>query len=394
MSLIDSPKPLTTHLDTLHLDRASAVPLYKQLLNGINSHIASGLWVAGTQLPTEAEFASALDISRVTVRQAFQIAADEGIVVRVPGKGTFVASVERTKRRQGFIGYVVPHLSHSFNVQIMLGAESVFKAAGYQMIFCNSEADLEEENHLLLNLEQEGMAGYAIQPLFGGGRERVLRTLIAKKYPIVLIDRFTADLETDSVTSDHFGGGHSLVRHLIAEGYRQIVYLARPPLDLSSIAERYQAYQHAMHEAELTPLPPFLVGSLTELGYIQNLAAFTAREAATIQTISDYLRSPQRPEAIVAMNDLHALLTLTAAQQVGLRVPDDLAVVGFDDLDFAPTLTPPLTTVAQQPFVLGAEAATLLLSKVNGTSSSSLVNRLRVPTQLVIRSSSRTLPHR
>src|SRR5712664_1792662 len=115
---------------------------------------------------------TAFDISRVTVRQAFTALAEAGQIVRVSGKGTFIAAAEYGKRSQGYIGNVVPHPSHSFNVKILLGAESVFKAAGYQMIFCSTYADLDQENRLLENLEQEGMAGYAIQPLVGGNRHR------------------------------------------------------------------------------------------------------------------------------------------------------------------------------------------------------------------------------
>src|SRR5258705_8919318 len=118
-------------LQRIHLDRTSAVPLYKQLLNEVLSQIASGVWLPGAQLPTEAEFMAAFRISRVTVRQAFTALSEAGQIVRVSGKGTFITVKEPAKRSQGYIGYVVPHLSHSFNVQILLGAESVFKAAGH-----------------------------------------------------------------------------------------------------------------------------------------------------------------------------------------------------------------------------------------------------------------------
>src|SRR5512141_2842187 len=92
-------------------------------------------------------------------------------------------------RPDGFIGYVVPHLSSSFNVQILLGVESILKAKGYHLIFCNSEGDLTKENQLLQNLETNQMAGYIVQPVYAESGDRNLLHLASKGDRIVLIDR-------------------------------------------------------------------------------------------------------------------------------------------------------------------------------------------------------------
>src|SRR5512142_1895595 len=100
--------------------------------------------------------------------------------------------------------------------------------------------------------------------------------------------------------------------------------------------------------------------------------------------IVDLLRRPARPEAIVAMNDLVAMLVIEAAEQVGLCIPDDLAVVGFDNLDCA--VTNNLTTVAQRPYEIGSEAARLLLDRIHGNKD--VNKKIQLPTQLIIRDSS------
>lgn len=369
---------------TVQLQKDSPIPLYRQLLNEIRERIASGEWPVGTRLPTEDELVAQLDVSRVTVRQALQAAVAEGLLVRVPAKGTYVAETKRPLRSRGFVGYVIPHLSHSFNVQSVLGAESVLKEEGYQLIFCNSEADAHKEDHLLERLELDGTVGYIIHPLHAERKDRAIYRLVAEGKPVVLVDRYLPDLPTDTVMSDHFSGGYAVVRHLIEQGYTDILYLARHPLELSSIAERWRGYQAAMAEAGLTPRPPLLVGGPVELGYIQSQRAFTLQENATIQAIAEFLCGPERPQAIVAMNDIYALLTLEAARQVGLRIPEDFALVGFDDLDFAEHFN--LTTVAQQPFAMGVEAARLLLARMRGERS--VVGQVRLPTQLIVRSSS------
>jgi len=362
--------------------RDSPIPLYQQLLNDIRARIASGEWQPGTRLPTEAELASELSVSRVTIRQALSAAVDANLVIRIPGKGTYVAQVANTPLSQGFVGYVVPHLSSSFNVQTLLGVENVIKTAGYQLIFCNSEGDLAEEDRLLTRLESEGMAGYVMQPIYSENKDRSLFRLVAKGSPLVLIDRDIPGAQADVVTSDHFEGGHAVVRHLIDQGFTDIRYLARQPLDLTSIAERYRAYQAAMLKAGLKAPPAFVVGGPTELGYRNSL---DIPESSELDSIVKFLQGPERPQAIVAMNDLYALLVLQAAEQVGLSVPEDLAVVGFDDLDFAATLNPPLTTVAQQAYQLGMEAARLLLAWIDGERGP--VRQIRLPTRLVVRES-------
>lgn len=370
----------------MNLLRDSPIPLYQQLLNEIRARIAAGEWKAGDRLPTEAEIAAELGVSRVTVRQALGAAVNAGLVVRMPGKGTYVAETGTAAPSQAFIGYVAPHLSSSFNVQTLLGVESALRSEGFQLIFCNSEADRDEEDRLVSRLENEGMLGYVVQPVHAERDDRALARLVERGQPVVMIDRELPGVQADAVTSDHFEGGYAVVRHLIDQGYTDIVYLARHPLSMTSIAERHRAYQAAMTEAGLTPKPALMVGGPTEIGYLEWRNALTLPESPELNAIAQFLRSPERPQAIVAMNDLYALLTLTAAEQVGLGVPDDLAVVGFDDLDFAAVLNPSLTTVAQQPYQLGIEAARLLVARIRGEVG--VPKRIRLPTRLVVRGSS------
>jgi DNA-binding LacI/PurR family transcriptional regulator len=244
----------TVEKTKIKINKNAPIPMYQQILNEIHASIASGEWPAGTQLPTEAELEMELQVSRVTIRQALSAAVEEGLVVRLPGKGTFVSETETsttTQRSEGFIGYVVPHLSSSFNVQILLGVESVLKEKGYHLIFCNSEGDFSKENQLLQNLESTRMSGYIIQPVYAEANDRSLIHLAAKDARIVLIDRNIPGIQVDVVMSNHFEGGQQVVRHLIDQGYREIVYLAHEPIQLPSIAERYRGYQTAITDDRL-----------------------------------------------------------------------------------------------------------------------------------------------
>jgi DNA-binding LacI/PurR family transcriptional regulator len=372
----------------MRLFRDSPVPLYQQLLKEVRSRIVTGEWAVGSRLPNELDLASELGVSRMTVRQALSAAVDAGLLVRMRGKGTFVAHGVEQAEMRGFVGHVVPFLSHSFDTRMLLGVESVLKVEGYRLVFSNSEGDIHAEQQMLQQLEAEGMLGCIVEPV--DGQDDVLTQWVTRRYPVVLLDRSPEGLQADLVASDHFRGGYTIVQHLIDQGLTDIVYLAADPLHLSSITERRAGYLSAMANAGLHAREPFVIEGICERGQFADITSFIQEEAAAVERIADWLRSPERPEAIVAANDLFALLVLAAAQRSGLRVPDDIAVTGFDDVDFAATCEPPLTTVAQPAFQLGVEAARLLLRRLAG--SGGPAQQLRLPTKLVIRQSSRRAP--
>jgi LacI family transcriptional regulator len=228
------------------------------------------------------------------------------------------------------------------------------------------------------------MAGYILQPVFTRASDRALYQIVSHGARVVLIDRNIPGIRADAVMSDHYEGGRQVVRHLIDQGYQNIVYLAREPVQLQSIAERLRGYQNAMTESGLLPRAPFIVGGPIELGYVQDQKASTLHEKLVVEKITNFLCSPERPEAIVAMNDLVAMLVFEAAEQAGLKIPNDLSIVGFDDLDCACNMD--LTTMAQRPFEIGSEAARLLLGRIRGNNEPA--KQVLLPTQLVIRGSS------
>jgi GntR family transcriptional regulator of arabinose operon len=368
----------------LHLEKNSSIPLYKQILNILRARIASGECGAGMRLPTEDELSSELGVSRVTIRQALSAAVEEGWLVRTAGKGTFVAENTPQAIKRGSISYIVPHLSSSFIVQTLLGVESALKTQGYSLIFGNSENSQATENELLQRMDGEDIVGHIIWPVMAEGGERWLQRLIGQSKPVVLVDRSIPQGDCDVVMGDHFAGGQMAVAHLIEQGYTHIIYLAHPILELASIATRYRAYQEAMRAAGLTPAPAAIVGQRQELGYTRSPDNFVANESADVAEIIHLLRSPQRPQAIVAMNDLLALLVIEAAAQCGLQIPDDLALVGFDDLDYAQSMQ--LTTIAQDAYQIGVEAANLMLRRIQGESGAP--QQVVVPVRLIQRASS------
>lgn len=312
----------------------------------------------------------------------------------MPGKGTFVASLPRGKSNNHLLGYITFDFLSDFQRQLLSGAESAAKIKGYRILFSHSNRVTAEENRLLDQLLEDKVAGILIWPSLADDHSRRLFQLSAQgSIPIVLLDRTLPGLSRcDYVTSDNYGGAYAAVRHLIELGHERIVFLSRPILQLQPIRERLRGYRQALQEAGLPVEEPWLVGTADqEMGTRYALRGYNMAEGEEIERITTYLKNPQRPTAIFAMNDLMALQVLKAAGGIGLRIPDDLSLVGFDDIDIAAHLEAPLTTVAQDTFSLGRRAAEILIERVEGYNGPPRQEIL--PTQLRVRDSTALPAH-
>lgn len=371
----------------LTIDHYSTIPLHVQLFDQLRYHIQSGHWAPGSRILSETELQRQLKISRSTIRQALNNAEAAGLIKRVPGRGTFVARTAPGNDVQRLIGYVtVDFLSNHFQYELLIGAEQAAKAKGYRIVFSTSNNDLAEEDRLLDHLIQDKVAGLLIWPVLPNSMARRLVHIAQQKIiPVTLMDRTLPGLACDCVTSNNYEGAYQATDHLIKLGHQRVVFLSRPILQLSTVAERLRGYQDAMYHSGLTPPDPWLVGIDEEMHSNYAFSAYTGGQGTEIKQIREYLRHPTRPTAIFAMNDLIALQVLKAASQEHIRVPHDLMLVGFDNMDITAHLEVPLTTVTQDCFTLGQRAAEFLIERIEGYGGPP--RQEVVPTQLEIRAS-------
>ncbi len=195
--------------------------------------------------------------------------------------------------------------------------------------------------------------------------------------PVVAVDPHTGPEGTPTVDSDNTTGAREAVEHLIDLGHRRIAHLGGRA-DLESARLRELGYRQALEGAGIAVDPLLIkVG-----GYRPDLAD------APVRTLLDPTRA-DRPTAVFAANDLSAIHVLEVAQELGLRVPEDLSVVGFDNIPESWSSTPPLTTVAQPMHRMGAEALLMVLDLLDGTARE---RHLRLPTSLVVRASTAPPP--
>jgi DNA-binding LacI/PurR family transcriptional regulator len=360
--------------------RGEADAMYAQLVTYFRDRILDGSFGAGTRLPPELEIAREHHISRGTVRQAFTILVNEGLLERTPGRGTFVREMPPAATAQGRsilkrVGLVLSQPVLQLSMDILLGVQQAAKSRGYEVSLTYAEESREEQARDIAWLKANEVAGIILFPVHNATADDDLRQLQNDSLPVVLIDRYIPDLNLDYVASDNLGGGYRATEHLIILGHSRIgfAYSDTTGLQTTSVRDRWLGYRKALQEYGL-PYDNQLV-----------FADLPLPLPASPNAYDDLVRLEGRPGAIFAVNDTVALGLLQAAQRQGVRVPEDLALVGFDDLSFAPYLTPPLTTVAQPRVEIGIRATNLLINRIEGQVGP--YQHIELPANLIVRAS-------
>jgi DNA-binding LacI/PurR family transcriptional regulator len=302
---------------------------------------------------------------------------------RVP-EFTFTSAPKPEIHIAGLIGMLLPAPVRARFPDLITGAEQVVSQEGYSLALGGSDDDRSLEAVQLQRILDRGATGLIVYAVDGPLEVPMLRQLFDRGFPLVLIDRYFPDLAVDSVTMDNIGGSFLAVQHLIDQGYRHIGYIGTDNLRTSSIVERLAGYRWAL---DASGLPVEADEICTALHTTPWPAPDVAIERHNQSALRAYLDRAERPSAVFACNDFVAFQVVQAAEGLGLRIPDDLAVVGFDNVASADYFGPPLTTVEQQFEELGATAAAVLLDRIHGRRTR--LGRFVISTRLIVRRSSR-----
>jgi DNA-binding LacI/PurR family transcriptional regulator len=252
--------------------------------------------------------------------------------------------------KTNMIGMIIPDITNPFFPAIVRGAEGVAFTNGLQLILCDSDNDHEKEIVHLNELRTYLPLGLIVIPSsFSEMTEQVARYRKAGT-AVVCIDRKPRGWSGDTVTVANMSGAHSAVRHLVHLGHTRIAMISGP-LHLTNSQDRLKGYQKALREAGIAIRSDFV-----------EEAAYS--KAGGYSAGLSLLRLNPPPTAIFAGNDLIALGVLHAVRELGIRCPEDISLVGFDDLDISSMTNPPIFTVSQSGYELGATALRLLLDRV------------------------------
>jgi LacI family transcriptional regulator len=265
------------------------------------------------------------------------------------------------------IGLIVPDISDTFFSVVSHAVQETARANGYLVWLAASDEDPLIEAAQVEMMTHHPVDGILLVP--SDSRNNYLKTITAGATPIVTIDRPMEVAVTDSVGVENREGARLAVRHLIDHGYRRIVCVAANS-HLLTIKERIAGYKESMQQAKL-PL-------LKELNLFSQLSAKPA--------LSEMFSSRNRPDALFTANNASTIWVIEALKELNLEMGKDIALVGFDDVDFFTLITPSVTAVRQPASELGNVSVRLLLQRINGEFKTSSV-RTVLPVTLTIRQS-------
>lgn len=274
-------------------------------------------------------------------------------------------------QRSSTIGLIMPDIQNSLFVSLVRAVEDFAYAHQLTVVLCNTDDKLEKEQSYLDIMRAQQAAGLIVVPTYPGDAG-ILSSVQASGTPIVLVDREIAGFDADTVLVDNVGGARLAIGHLLATGYNRIAIVAGPQ-DLTPGRRRLQGYHSAHRDAGRQPAP-----ELVKIG--------TFKRDSGYELTHELMDLPEPPDAIFASNNLMALGALRALHERGVRIPDTVALVSFDDMPWAEDLNPPLTVVAQPSYEMGQQAVDLLLQRIRHRAAS--YRTVILQPQLIIRQSS------
>lgn len=283
-----------------------------------------------------------------------------------------VAQSLRT-RTTHVIGVVVSDIANPFFATLVRGAEDCARQHGYSLLICNTSETLENERIYLNLLSRRRVDGLLLAPT--GKNDELIGRLIDRGMQIVTIDRKVQGVNVPAIMSENEQGAFLATKHLLELGHRRIAIVLGLP-HLSTTLERLKGYQKALTLFRAKEDPRLIVYGQSQVG--------GAREAAL-----KLLSAEEPPTAVFATNNLMTLGVMMAVHELGLRCPQDISVVGFDDFEWSAAFNPPITTVAQDPYLMGKTAVEVLLERLRGKPL--LPETIRIPVRFIPRASTKQL---
>lgn len=251
-------------------------------------------------------------------------------------------------QRSSIIGLIISDIQNPFFTSVVRAVEDVAQQKGFSVILCNSDESIEKEQAYIDLMLDEHVSGLIVSPT--ATDNDIYRRLVEAAVPVVAIDRRVVDTPIDTVVGDNVQAAYEIVSHLIENGYRRIGAVLGVP-DASTGAERYSGYVQALTSHGIATDPALVRTGMprSNIGYDLTLGL---------------LQSENPPDAIFTGNNLLTIGALRAIDELGLRIPDDVALAAFDEMEWMFLVKPALTVVAQPTYAMGKRAAELLLQRI------------------------------
>lgn len=349
---------------------------FEELATRLRGQIISGLWPPGTKLPTENELIRETGLSLTTVRRAYETLVDAGLVARRRGAGSFVLDTGTAREtRQGQVGILIPETALYF-AKALQGLESTLASRRVSLRLATSDYEVEREQEALESMLADEVRGLIVVPTFrtdrGAENLRRVEALQQLPIPVVLLERSLPEVgaadPSEHVVSDHAGGAFDAMQHLLGLGHERIgLILRNSPHTAPGIRDGYRTACE--------------IDGLEQTVLVEEMHHWTTDRA---RRALEELLGRGCTSALV-FGDREATVLQAAALRLGIRIPEDFAMVSYDD-ELAELADVPLTAVSPAKYRLGATVAEVMLRRIeNGRSFPTMQVKLRP--QLVVRAS-------
>lgn len=281
------------------------------------------------------------------------------------------------KSKSFTIGVIIPEVVHFFFSTVISGIEEIAYANGYNVILCQTNEKLQREMSSIETMLDNQIDGLLVS--FSKETENFdhFTKLMNQNFPIVFFDRVPDIENTVNVTVNDFKGAYDATMHLIDQGYKKIIHLAGPKT-LTISKNRIDGYKKALNEHNINQNPEWIIPC--PIG--------TQKESYEI-TKALFNDKQNRPDGIFASNDIAAAGAMMAVKELGLKIPQDIGIVGFSNWQFSSMIDPPLSSVAQPGFEMGEKATALLLEMIEKKKEANWeAKTIVLETELLIRKSS------
>lgn len=349
-------------------------PLYMQIYNRLKEDILAMKYSAGKRLPTEKELCDMYHVSRITSKNALNMLAEENLIVRIKGKGSFVPNMQNCIQQNGthnkkpkIIGVILPEIEDYYGKQVFITIEEQCKANGFLCVFSRSANNQAMEEQALKEMLNHGVSGIIIMPVFGMYYNAKILRLILDKFPVVVIDRELRGIPSHFVGTDNISAAETAMDYLINSGHKKIGVYTAPIKNTASLEDRIEGIYRSLAKNN--------VAIDSSLFFSQIRCTLSAPLQSTDidhdkNAIAKHITEHKNMTAVFALVYDVAMLIKSVLKKLDIN---DMEIVCFDSPKHTPFDSYNFTHVKQNEEEIGKKAFNLLLSLITGGEQKDIV---------------------
>jgi len=362
----------------------SMQPLYQQIYSHLKEDILTQKYSSGKRLPTEKEICEMFHVSRITSKKALNMLAEEKLIVRIKGRGSYVPQDKKSEylKKQDktkVIGIIMPDFDDAFGRDILLVVEKCCRDNGVMLLISRSADAQQYEQQAINDMIAFGVTGILIVPIHGVYYNKKILQLVLDGFPIVVIDRDLRGIPVHFVGTDNESAARAGMDYLIEAGHRKIGIYTPPHEKTSTLKDRLEGVHQSLEKNNLLLESSLFLDKLYSTVIYYNVSEGYEKDKETIKA---HILEHKDMTAVFAMGYSIAIMTRNAVEELGLSVPNDVSIICFDGPTQLPFNWQTFTHIRQNQQEIGKLAFDLIFSIAEGKSGENAI-KTNLPATLV-----------